>query len=233
MHHPKQTSFIGFIRKASQILGGLLLLGFTPVLLAAPPADENYDDDTSFSTSSNQFDLDGVRYTITGNMPNYQSMTDNDIFVFGLSSNFSDYYLVFDVANDRGVSSIRIEATDGSAFRLLSLAFHELNGNNFTITPYKGGVAGTHLSYNGANSYAPNLTNNTAFQDITSIVISGVDLIIGLDDLDFDTPLVADSTPPAVNSITLSGSPAANAASVSYTVSFNETAEISALMIFS
>ncbi|MCR9130699.1 MAG: hypothetical protein NXI12_14385, partial [Alphaproteobacteria bacterium] len=45
-----------------------------------------------------------------------------------------------------------------------------------------------------------------------------------LNALDPDCPAAADTTPPAVLSIVLSGSPAANATSVSYTVTFDEAA---------
>ncbi len=215
----------GFIGRFSQLFCCVLLLWVSAVVQAAPPNDENYNDNASFSVSNNQFDLDGVRYTITGSMANYQSMTDNGSFVFGLSSSGTDYYLAFDVANDGGINSISIAATDGSAFRLRSLAFEELSGNNVTITPYNGLTAGAALSYSGGSLHAPDLSGTTAFHNITSFVISGSNIIIGLDDLDFDTPLLPDSTPPVVSSISLSGSPAANVASVTYAVSFNESAQ--------
>lgn len=192
------------------------------VVLAAVPSDENYDDNTTFQQNTNTFNLDGLRYTLTGSST-FRSVTDSSNVLQQLSSNGSDYFLSFDFDVFGGLSSIKIEATDGSAFRLMGLAFQDINNGNVTITPYNGATAGTAINYSGTTIKTPDLTNSSQFHNITSFVISGTDLVLGLDDLDFASPVLPDTAPPVVSSI-VKASGAAKDASATFTVTFDESA---------
>ncbi|WP_052659165.1 DUF4347 domain-containing protein [Pseudomonas sp. LFM046] len=166
--------------------------GYEHLLLA--PADENYDDDAGQSFNNVAvFNFDGVKYTITGSGGNgYSHSISNDPFS-PLGDGVSDYYLLFDSTGLNGISSIKVEATDGSAFRLLGLSIDAIADGNVSITP-NGGSAINYTS-NGVFVTAENinLSANTQFHNITSFTISGGNLLLNLDDLNFDSPQVIPS----------------------------------------
>ncbi len=177
------------------------MAGYQHLLLA--PGDENYDDDPGQSFSNTAvFTLDGIKYTITGTAGNsYSSVISNDAFS-PLGNGGADYYMLFDQAGLAGISSIRIEAADGSAFRLLGLSIDGLADGNISITP-NGGSALNFLS-NGSffTQENINLSANSQFTNITSFTISGGNLLLNLDDLNFDAPQVIPSLTSAVVSDT-------------------------------
>ncbi len=61
----------------SQRLLVLFILSFFSYGLATAqtPADENYDNNSSFDITSNDFSLDGIRYRISGNGTTYRTAT--------------------------------------------------------------------------------------------------------------------------------------------------------------
>ncbi|MDH4556997.1 DUF4347 domain-containing protein, partial [Pseudomonas sp. BN417] len=164
--------------------------GYQHLLLA--PADENYDDDSGQSFSNTAvFNFDGVKYTITGTAGNsYSSVISNDSFS-PLGNGGTDYYLLFDSVGLNGISSIKIEALDGSAFRLLGLSIDGIADADISITP-NGGSA-VNFASNGSFVTSENFSfsANTQFHNITSFTISGGNLLLNLDDLNFDAPQVA------------------------------------------
>ncbi|WP_207886630.1 Ig-like domain-containing protein [Pseudomonas sp. 30_B] len=165
------------------------LTGYEHLLSA--PADENYDDNSLGATfSGSTFILDGIKYTITGGGAGYSSLINNDSFGSPLGNDGNDHYMVFDSNGIGGVSSIKIEAADGSAFRLLGLSIDGVADTNISITP-NGGTAVSYAS-NGlfVTHENINLSANSQFQNITSFTISGGTLLLNLDDLNFDTAVV-------------------------------------------
>ncbi|MBB6564185.1 hypothetical protein HNP48_006912 [Acidovorax soli] len=197
-------------------LGGDWVLGrhqgsvHTPALVGpdayagvlAAPADENYDTNAGASFSANTFTLDGIKYTITGT-GSYTNVVSNSSALSGLGNNAGDYFLLFDQTGALGISSIKVEAADGSAFRLNNLSFSATATANVTLTP-NGGVA---LSYpsNGTPLLQQNVSTsgNTEFQNITSFTIAGAGLKLALDDLDFEPAVAAAS---AITSATYNAS---------------------------
>jgi len=159
--------------------------------LLAAPADENYDDDANQNFISNTFTIDGIKYTITGSGI-YDNLVTNNPAFSPLGDGAGDYYLFFDQSGVFGITSIKVEAADGSAFRLSGLSFDVIADNNVTITP-NGGAA---LSFVSNGSFVTmqnyNTSANTDFQNITSFTIAGSNVSVSLDDLNFEA-----AVPPA------------------------------------
>ncbi len=160
----------------------------------APPTDENYDDDLGYSSGSvSTFDRSGIRYTITGTNEPYLNGVSND----GPLTGPEDYALWFDAEGKKLISSIKIEAVDPSAFRLMGLSMHFSAGTDALITP--DGNAGGAVSYASNSFYQTaeniDLSGNSDFYNITSFTISGDNLGLILDDLNFDDPFVPSTAP--------------------------------------
>ncbi|MDH1252721.1 Ig-like domain-containing protein [Comamonas thiooxydans] len=163
-------------------------------------ADENYDDDASQTFNTSVFTLDGVKYTITGTGgANYSSLVSNDALASPLGNSGSDYFLLLDSAGLYGVTSIKVEMADGSMFRLNGLSFDGLADTNILITP-NGGSALSFISNNLFITHENiNTSGNTDFQNISSFTISGGNIGIALDDLNFEAPQVI----PTLTSVTV------------------------------
>ena len=57
------------IAKFLIILFVFFIGGMESTVYAAPPADENYDDDAGYSNATTQFTVDEMKYTLTGPGP--------------------------------------------------------------------------------------------------------------------------------------------------------------------
>ena len=215
---------ISILNWCSLLLGAAMLM-VIPNGYAATPADENYDDNALTDVATgNIFTLDGVKYTLTG-AGTYRSTIENLTANSPLSNNVADHFLLIDKDGFGNISSVKIEAADGSAFHLSGFSFDGVADVNITVTPSSGSA----LSYSSNGFFITeqnvdtSTLGNTDFQNITSVTFAGGNINISFDDLNFEPAVVADSTPPAVSSITKSGSPAANAAFITYVVAFNES----------
>lgn len=153
--------------------------------LLAVPANENYDTNAGFNSgATNVFTLDGIKYTLTGS-GTYTTTVENNNAFSPLGNNAGDYYLFFDKLALFSLSSVKIEAADGSAFRLLGLSFDIASTSSFSITPQ----GGTSLNYSSTGVFVTvqglNLAGNPNFYNITSFTISGTNIDVALDDLIF------------------------------------------------
>ncbi|MBG0841929.1 Ig-like domain-containing protein [Pseudomonas toyotomiensis] len=156
--------------------------GFTGVLALA--ADENYDDNALGDVANtNTFTLDGVKYTITGNQTYITDVTDNDLL--SPLGGPGDHYLRFDSEGKGGISSIKIEMADGSAFSLAGFSLDGIADNNLTITTSAGGTRSYFSDGNFITQENVNTGSDSGFQSITSFTISGGNLQLALDDLNF------------------------------------------------
>ena len=160
----------------------------------AVPNDENYDDNAvEPNITKKEFTRDGIKYTL-GTLENWE-------YVMFYNSNFSlgdgsdDYYIDFGP-----ISSVKIEAEDGSAFRLIGMSIDAMADENVDITPSGGASVQRNSSDNFVNETI-DLSSNSDFYNITSVTISGSNMGLCLDDLDFDDPYVPDTTAPEVTSV--------------------------------
>ncbi|MGI2123200.1 Ig-like domain-containing protein [Shewanella baltica] len=177
----------------------LLLLGAAMLMVipngyAATPADENYDDNGlgDFATS-NSFTVDGVKYTLIG-AGTYRSTIENLTANSPLSNNVADHFLLIDKEGFGNISSVKIEAADGSAFQLSGFSFDAAANVNITVTPSSGSA----LSYSSNGNYIAKLdvdtSGNTDFQNITSVTFAGENISISFDDLNFEPAVLPTPT---------------------------------------
>lgn len=160
----------------------------------ALPAEENYDDDSGVTfNNTNSFTSDGVAYTIVGNTT-YSSIVSNNPVFSPLGNNAGDYFLLFDSDGEFNITSITIAASDSSYFRLSGLSFDGLADANITITPFDGASPGTAINYTSNGIFVTHenidLSGNTSFQYITSVRISGGNIALALDDLNFEAAVL-------------------------------------------
>lgn len=163
--------------------------------------------------------------------------TSGDIKITYGAGNWAEV-ATFGQANSPGLQAIwgtgstetvTIETTSGNEFDFVSFFFYATssNGGLISIEAFRdGGSLGSQTTGAGFNTdtYFGDITLNNLFDNVDKVVITSRSQ--GFGDI-FDTFVLhtADVSPPTVSSITKSGSPAANAASVSFTVSFDENAQ--------
>ncbi|WP_259524209.1 Ig-like domain-containing protein [Shewanella baltica] len=163
---------------------------------AATPADENYDDNGlgDFATS-NSFTVDGVKYTLIG-AGTYRSTIENSSAFSSLGDDGADHFLLIDKDGFGNISSVKIEAADGSAFHLSGFSFDGIADVNITVTPSSGSA----LSYSSNGSYITeqdvdtSTSGNTDFQNITSVTFAGGNISISFDDLNFEPAVLPTPT---------------------------------------
>jgi len=148
---------------------------------AIAPSDENFDDDYALSESGAQFVNDGIKYTVGGTLIG-TFVTNDDTSPLGDGD--TDYYM--NVGTD---ASLKIEASDSSSFRLKSFDIDALADTNILITP-SSGTAVTLVSNNSWVTQTVDLSVNTDFQNITSITITGSNMILCIDNLDFEAAVL-------------------------------------------
>ena len=179
----------------SLLLGAAMLM-VIPNGYAATPADENYDDNGlgDFATS-NSFTVDGVKYTLIG-AGTYRSTIENSTANSPLSNNVADHFLLIDKEGFGNISSVKIEAADGSAFHLSGFSFDGIADVNITVTPSSGSA----LSYSSNGFFITKLdvdtssSGNTDFQNITSVTFAGGNISISFDDLNFEPAVLPTPT---------------------------------------
>ncbi|MCS6232709.1 tandem-95 repeat protein [Shewanella baltica] len=179
----------------SLLLGAAMLM-VIPNGYAATPADENYDDNGlgDFATS-NSFTVDGVKYTLIG-AGTYRSTIENSSAFSSLGDDGADHFLLIDKDGFGNISSVKIEAADGSAFHLSGFSFDGIADVNITVTPSSGSA----LSYSSNGSYITeqdvdtSTSGNTDFQNITSVTFAGGNISISFDDLNFEPAVLPTPT---------------------------------------
>ena len=159
------------------------------------PQDENFDNNSSFDITSNDFSLDGIRYRISGNGTIYRTATYDGTYNLS-EGNPGDYALQFDKNGIGGITSITFSASDGSLFQLTGMSMDILsdtpvqftsdNGGNFSLSP-------NDLDYVYYQNY--DFTTHPGFDNISSFTITGVNMIIDIDDLDFESVVLPATTP--------------------------------------
>jgi len=163
--------------------------------------DENFDGNIGYTSGSvSTFTLNGIKYIITGTAGMYANGIVAGFDAPYMSSGVGDGVLRFDSGNLFGISSIRIEASDGSAFRLAGLSFDVQADASFTITP-SGGSAVSFVSNGSAvNEQNWDLSANNQFYNITSFTLAGGNMVLDLDDLNFE-PVVPPNAAPIIGNL--------------------------------
>ncbi|WP_459924103.1 hypothetical protein, partial [Desulfatiferula olefinivorans] len=150
-------------------------------LAYAEPADENFNDDSALNEAGAQFTNDGITYTLGA--PLIGTFVTNDS-TSPLGDDGADYYMAVGTN-----SSLTISAADGLTFFFRGLAIDALADANILITP-SGGSDVTLVSNNSWVTQTLDFSANTDFQNISSVTISGSNLLLSIDDLDFSPPVL-------------------------------------------
>src|SRR5690606_6601410 len=127
------------MNKTTYLILFFLFFSITPLVVnAQAPSDENFDDNTAFDITSNDFSLDGVRYQISGDGITYRHATFNGTFNLS-EGGLNDYALQFDINGNGGISSITISASDGRAFQIAGMSMDILSDASVQFTSDNGG----------------------------------------------------------------------------------------------
>ena len=171
-----------FYKKALLLLLFFWLGLFINIGVYAAPSDENYDDNSDFiSTMATTFDLNGISYTLTEVIG--ETIVTNDA-ISPLGNNEADYYMSF------AADSIQIAAADGSAFKLNGFTMEtSAKDGEVIIAPSSGSAIIRNNNYDMVTE-SIDLSGNTDFENITSFTISGNNLWLNIDDLDFSEPVL-------------------------------------------
>lgn len=209
----------------------------TDVAIAAS-AQDAFDGVLAPAIGTTTFDGDvGV---LVSNQPSPQSATvDNYTFTVLGAGNVSITNTIGNVnlVTLDTLTRYEIESDDGSEFQLDDFGFRVLTagfvGETMTITGFRddvavagatatfNGIAATSTSYNVDVSADPDFDNIDEFQLTFTGSPTGT---LAIEDITISGAVLPDTTPPAVQSIALVGSPAQNATSVDFTVTFDENA---------
>ncbi len=178
---------------AIKLIKKIVTLIIMSIVMAAPfssayatPADENFDDDSALSVgASAQFTNDGIKYTLGGTLIG-TLITNNGTCPLG--DNGADYYM--SAGTD---ASLKIEAEDASNFFLRGFAIDAMATTNILITP-SGGSAVVLVSNDSWVTQTVDLSANAEFMNVSSVTISGDNLILSIDDLDFSAAVLPTHT---------------------------------------
>ncbi|MGK0457288.1 MAG: hypothetical protein ACJAVE_000258, partial [Polaribacter sp.] len=145
---------------------------------------------TQFGATTN---IEGFTFTINSSDP-----SDDIIYDDGALRPNGTGALYDDNLDIGGITQWKITKTDGSEFHLVSIYLQDagFGSDNGTITAYKDGAEVTgstvNLDFNGLQT----LSGNPNYENIDEFRIIAIDINFYLDDLTYNIPLPADTTPP-------------------------------------
>ncbi len=200
----------------------------------SPCAVETFE---SFTPGDTSFSSNGFMFNLTNGL---------DVFnINGAGANGSDIFLDNE---GNGTGTYAIETSDNSTFTVNTLSLYVSSiaaGSNPTddgTVTIRGKVNGTTvytIDLNNTNTTFPTAVaqGNNGFLDLDFSSINGLDHSnTSIDEIEFEIfadftyiavdnfEFCVDETPPVVQSIALQGTPAENATTVTYTVTFDEIA---------
>ncbi|OEY70104.1 hypothetical protein BI198_11400 [Rheinheimera salexigens] len=178
-----------------RIFLSIVFLTLMQTAWAATPADENFDALPVANQGSNSVTINGITYT--NNAAN-NIMIAND----GYLASGADHALVYRSLGTNTSTLVSFKTSDGDEFKLNSFAVSTGIGNttDLTIKGYKDNVEQVSTSYNLSGIYFGtfNVSANAGWENIDEVRISGVDLDIDIDDLDF-SPAITNNAPVLTN----------------------------------
>ncbi|WP_379136706.1 S-layer homology domain-containing protein [Paenibacillus sp. sgz500958] len=198
-----------------------LVFVHTPIAVAAALADETFDSSNLESYGGNAltdpFLLNGITYSIIS--PSNAEMSVNYPDTNFIITPSGDLGLLYNFSNNisvQGTMDFRMSSTNGSEFKIASMeldlgVFDGANSTTVTIEGYRNGVKVTTgvNTINATNSgnygsihylrsnpgYGGTITfTGTEWQYIDEVRFTGVDLILAIDDLNFEAAI-----PPSID----------------------------------
>jgi len=168
-------------------LFSVLLLVAAPAVYAATPADQNFDAQSVGFKGSNSVTIDGIIYS-NNDSAQIQIVNDGDI------ATGADYALGYRSSGPNMSTLVGFKTSDGDEFKLNSFAVSTgLGGTtNLTIKGYRNNVEVASTTYNLSGIFFGtfSVSANSSWEYIDEVRISGPDLDIDIDDIDFSPPVI-------------------------------------------
>ncbi|ANG62755.1 hypothetical protein A8C75_09855 [Marinobacterium aestuarii] len=165
--------------------------------LLAVPADQNFDGEAVASLGSNSVTIGNVTYT------------NNDSFNIAIVNNGdlasgADHALAFRSTGFGTSTEVSFKSADGSEFKLNSFDISSGLGGTlvFTVKGYRDNaeVASTTFDVSGLFAGTLNVAGDSSWENIDEVRISGTDLDVDIDNLDFGAAVAA--APPTITRAT-------------------------------
>ncbi|MGI2172392.1 Ig-like domain-containing protein [Shewanella sp. MF05960] len=162
---------------------------------AATPADQNFDALLAGDRGSNSVTIADIIYT-NNDAIYIKVVTDGDI------ASLADKALGYRSFGPGTSTLVSFKTSDGDEFKLNGFAVSRgFGSNNLTISGFRDNVSVVSTSYNlsAVNFGTFDVSANSSWENIDEVRISGVDLDIDIDDLDFSpkvlpTPTITNAT---------------------------------------
>ncbi|WP_052417289.1 fibronectin type III domain-containing protein [Cellvibrio mixtus] len=209
------------------LLSGLAMLASVSAH-AVTPSDQGFNSETPGYLTNSGYTLAGATYTLVA--PNSGSGAAMALFsepgAISITPNSADNAVMFNYDGATvvgGALDARITSADGSEFKIVSMEIDTGAGlgtsPNLTVTGYRDGVSvvsdtiDTNISdSSGSVTYTKNgvpggaggtITFNSSWNYIDEIRFTGTNTIVAVDDLDFESGVPPDTTPPTVTSVSV------------------------------
>ncbi|WP_167598988.1 Ig-like domain-containing protein [Comamonas sp. A23] len=192
--------------------------------LLATPADQNFDALPVASQGSNSVNIGGITYF---NNDSFAISIVNDGFI----ANGTDHALGYRSTGPNTSTEVGFKTSDGSEFKLNGFVVDRGFGldNTFTIRAYRNNVLiDTRVVDVSSGTANFNVSGNSNWEYIDEVRISGTDLDVDIDDINFSDAVLPDTTPPTVTSVSASTPNGTYKTGdvISITVAFNETVTV-------
>ncbi|MDP5138073.1 putative Ig domain-containing protein, partial [Rheinheimera baltica] len=154
----------------------------SPTSYAATPSDQNFNGLVLGNQGSNSVTINGITYT--NNAPNNIFIVNDGDLAAG-----ADFGLGYRTSGVNASTLVSFKTSDGDEFKLNSFAVSTGLGNttNLTIKGFRDNVEqiSTNYDLSGVFFGTFDVSGNANWENIDEVRISGVDLDIDLDDIDF------------------------------------------------
>ncbi|WP_034374585.1 Ig-like domain-containing protein, partial [Comamonas testosteroni] len=192
--------------------------------LLATPADQNFDALPLAGQGSNSVTIGGVTYFNNDSIP---ISIVNDGFIAG----GADHVLAYRSTGPNTSTEVGFKTQDSSEFKLNSFVVDRGFGgdNTFSIKGYRNGVLiDTKVVDVSSGTATFNVSADSKWEYIDEVRITGADLDVDIDDINFSDAVIPDTTPPTVTSVSSSTANGTYKAGdvISVTVTFSEVVTV-------
>ncbi|WP_330115143.1 Ig-like domain-containing protein [Pseudomonas sp. JS3066] len=193
--------------------------------LLATPADQNFDALPLAGQGSNSVTIGGVTYFNNDSI--HISIVNNGFIAGG-----ADHVLAYRSTGPNTSTEVGFKTQDGSEFKLNGFVVDRGFGtdNSFTISAYRNGLLiDTKVVDVSSGTATFNVSGDSNWEYIDEVRITGADLDVDIDDIDFSDAVIPDTTPPTVTSVSSSTANGTYKAGdvISITVTFSEVVTVS------
>lgn len=188
--------------KWRELLFGAALAMVMPNVYAVTPSDQNFNAQSVGSKGSNSVTIDGITYS-NNDAFNIQIVNDGDI------ATGAEFALGYRSSGPNASTVVGFKTSDGDEFKLNSFAVSTgLGGTtNLTIKGYRDNSEVISTTYNLGGIFFGtfNVSANASWEYIDEVRITGTDLDIDIDDIDFSPPVIPSPTITSATYNTTSG----------------------------